>query len=98
MACRLRPRVGEQHDGPRPAGVSLVLLPSGHAGETSRIPVTVSWLLSVFHFALHQYWGTEGSNGNPGKDRLRAEDESQFPVIFRPAPLQVDAEAQAAKL
>ena len=49
-------------------------------------------------FCVHQYWGTEGSNGNPGKDRLRAEDESQFPVIFRPAPLQVDAEAQAAKL
>ena len=52
----------------------------------------------IIVFILEQYWGPEGSIGNPGMERLRAEDESQFPVIFRPAPLQVDAEAQAAKL
>ena len=71
-----------------------------HHGSFGFLPSTIS-MLTFSHrvsFCVHQYWGTEGSNGNPGKERLRAEDETQFPVIFRPAPLQVDAEAQAAKL
>ena len=28
-----------------------------------------------------RYWGAAGSSGNPGTDRLRAEDERAFPVI-----------------
>ena len=34
-----------------------------------------------------RYWGNNGSRGNPGSSRLRAEDEEFFPVIFRPEPL-----------
>ena len=46
-----------------------------------------------------RYWGDRGSAGNPGSDRLRAEDELSFPVIHRPVPLAVAVEAEAeAKL
>jgi hypothetical protein len=41
-----------------------------------------------------RYWGENGSSGNPGSNRLRAEDESEFPVMLRPAPLAVEAEAK----
>lgn len=46
-----------------------------------------------------RYWGSRGSAGNPGSDRLRAEDELKFPVIHRPVPLGVAVKASAeAKL
>ena len=38
-----------------------------------------------------RYFGPIGSTGNPGSGRLRAEDEREFPVIFRPAPLAAGA-------
>ena len=42
-----------------------------------------------------RYWGSAGSRGNPGSERLRAEDEEASPVMFRPEPLAVEAEAEA---
>lgn len=44
-----------------------------------------------------RYWGSNGSRGNPGSSRLRAEDEVSFPVMFRPEPLAVE-EPQLARL
>ena len=44
-----------------------------------------------------RYWGNNGSRGNPGSSRLRAEDEVSFPVMFRPEPLAVE-EPQLARL
>jgi ectoine hydroxylase-related dioxygenase (phytanoyl-CoA dioxygenase family) len=34
-----------------------------------------------------RYWGSNGSRGNPGSKRSRAEDNESFPVVFRPDPL-----------
>jgi ectoine hydroxylase-related dioxygenase (phytanoyl-CoA dioxygenase family) len=45
-----------------------------------------------------RYWGSHGSRGNPGSERLRAEDESSFPVMFRPTPLSLTAESQEDQL
>ena len=41
-----------------------------------------------------RYWGENGSSGNPGSLRLRAEDESEFPVMYRPAPFANGVEAK----
>ena len=42
----------------------------------------------------HAVLGRKRLEWNPGSNRLRAEDESEFPVMLRPAPLAVEAEAK----